>query len=165
MTVNMQTNLLKKWFRLMYMLYFNERAMLGPGGKKLWEGKHLVWEGYSKVHTHVWMRNKNTTSNKANNGTQPGLRSVGPHSAHLWLFVPLGELSIHLETAFAFFLGDKPSISFPVLCFRGRTSWTQFHDPSLTPLTISILRPKKKKKKAVHVCSITQSLPNSTQLF
>lgn len=74
--------------------------------------------------------------------------------------MPLGELSIHLETAFAFFLGDKPSI-FLSLVFRGKDlAEPSSSDPSLT-LSPYLSCDQKKKK---WLCMCAQSLSH-VQLY
>ena len=76
--------------------------------------------------------------------------------------MPLGKLSIHLETAFAFFLGDQPS-SFLSPVFKGKDlAEPSSSDPSLT-LSPYLSCDQKKKKMAVCVCSLSHVQP--LQLF
>lgn len=86
---------------------------------------------YSTVHyCHHKLGHNN---NNANNDKQPGFRSwMAPivHTCDYWL--PLGQLSIHLVAASAFFLGNQPII-FLSPVFRGRDlAEPSSSDPSLT---------------------------------
>ena len=76
--------------------------------------------------------------------------------------MPLGKLSIHLETAFAFFLGDQPS-SFLSPVFRGKDlAEPSSNDPSLT---LSPYLSCDQKKKWLFVCAQSLSHVQPLQLF